>query len=650
MTSSTIKIHGITSPYAEAAEFLEALFHGAPDDHYLELRPITPRGASKKEVSRSYHTIRDLKDGTNILASSIALDGKMNNYYGVAPRKRKGGTADDVGVAGAIWFDEITRPAPDLPPFSWVVETSPGKVQGGYFLTDYTEDLDQVEALNDRLGHAVGGDHIWDRARILRLPGFRNMNHPEGPRSYLLEFHPDLRYSLDQLDAALPALPPDQSEGRERREYTGRFEPHFGTPLKSDDQTRLTLFLPELGLRHQYDGRFFGACPFDHGGIACDCDSAFYISAQTGNWKCFCSDHRGRSSGGVRALRKLGFRAATPFTPFPEDEEDSTVRGRWGELHAKKAALEALIQEADVEYFPLKLYGEKLVILQEDTRLAVSKERLMEMLPLVSRDDDPLLLRLSECGHRFGKDCIDHGRRGVSVRTCKTQFHAACPTKTASKLAQIELPDREGDQSYREVWLESNVILGDSGGSEVQDRLETPLKAWVTAVAKVARRKQYKGKVLHRSYSITLGKVARMHWKVMFLEDAPGEADDAIAQLCADMGAIIVGDNAYHRGESALLQMMSDASCTLAGMTEDNPSWFEGYYWATKGRHTFQGMADIYRELKKVPPPEKVVCDYPGCGKELTFIRITDGVQPDLQEAPPPRGGPTQGELMAAWR
>ena len=57
------------------------------------------------------------------------------------------------------------------------------------------------------LGLAVGGDNVWDRGRILRLPGFINLNHPGGQRAHLLEFHPDLRYTLDELDRQLPQLP-----------------------------------------------------------------------------------------------------------------------------------------------------------------------------------------------------------------------------------------------------------------------------------------------------------------------------------------------------------------------------------------------------------------------------------------------------------
>ena len=98
------------------------------------------------------------------------LDGKENVYYGAAPRfePRQAGSeadrGDAVNLATSLWLDEITLPPPDLPPFSWMVETSLGKVQAGYLLKEPTADLDRLENLNQRLGVAVGGDNVWSRS------------------------------------------------------------------------------------------------------------------------------------------------------------------------------------------------------------------------------------------------------------------------------------------------------------------------------------------------------------------------------------------------------------------------------------------------------------------------------------------------------
>jgi hypothetical protein len=170
----------------QAVPFLEALLAQANHSHYLEIRAITPQ----KEITQHYHRVGDLFDKGMVAALPLHLDGQANIYYGVCPRIRKEGTASAVAVATAVWFDEITKvPPPGLPPFSWMVQTSTGKVQGGYFLKHPTRNLERVERLNRRLAAAVGGDNVGDRARILRLPGFINCKYT-GERAHLLELHP----------------------------------------------------------------------------------------------------------------------------------------------------------------------------------------------------------------------------------------------------------------------------------------------------------------------------------------------------------------------------------------------------------------------------------------------------------------------------
>ena len=276
-----------------------------------------------------FHSIGGLQKNGFGTVLPIKSDGLMNVYYGVAPRITRRGQGKDVTVVGAIWFDEFTRLAPTLLPLSFMVETSPGKVQGGYLLDHYTDDLKRVNTLNRRLGAAVGGDNVGDMPRVLRLPGFKNVKYEHQPRAWLLDHHPERRYSLDQLDAALPQLPESQPATPPSREYVGDFKPHWGTPLDEADQVKLTIFLNGLGLRLHPDGRFTGACPFDHDGIFCDCDSAFYCSPVTGTWTCFCSDHVGKTSGTINALQTVGFKNSPTYRNGDELS--------WGEIAAMVA-------------------------------------------------------------------------------------------------------------------------------------------------------------------------------------------------------------------------------------------------------------------------------------------------------------------------
>ena len=302
------------SSYPAAVKFLEALLEGVPETQYLEIRTLSKRSGAKKKF---YRLSRLRQDGIEV-ALPGHLDGQTNVYYGVAPRyeprkaESNADRGDAVNLATSLWLDEITRAAPDLPPFSWMVETSLGKVQAGYLLKEPTTDLDRVEQLNERLGIAVGGDNVGNRGRILRLPGFINLNHPGGQRARLLEFHPDRRYTLEELDRRLPELPSiDTDESRPPgtgKSRSGAFDPHWPYPLPLVLQERLVDFFKGRDLQRCPDGRFAGACPRPHkDGAACDCKRAFYASPVSGSWCCFCSDHLGQTSGTVRAFAPLGF-------------------------------------------------------------------------------------------------------------------------------------------------------------------------------------------------------------------------------------------------------------------------------------------------------------------------------------------------------
>ena len=99
-----------------------------------------------------------------------------------------------------------------------------------------------MEQLNRRLGTAVGGDNVANRGRILRLSGFINLNHPGAQRARLLEFHPDRRYTLDELDQRLPQLPqtPPEECGVQRPTARGQNQP---SPWRGNGPITFEVFL-----------------------------------------------------------------------------------------------------------------------------------------------------------------------------------------------------------------------------------------------------------------------------------------------------------------------------------------------------------------------------------------------------------------------
>lgn len=185
----------------DATKWLESVFDGAPADQFVERRTIDPR---TRRAAQSWWPLTELKGLVD-----PALDGLVNVYVGICPRVRKGGTASDITHAGCLWIDDPKNPLPDdFPKPTVVVETSPEKHQLIWKLDEWTDELDRVESLNGRLRDLVGGDHVQDRARILRLPGFRNVKpeHPEQPRARLTECDARRTVSLDEIEAALDVV------------------------------------------------------------------------------------------------------------------------------------------------------------------------------------------------------------------------------------------------------------------------------------------------------------------------------------------------------------------------------------------------------------------------------------------------------------
>jgi hypothetical protein len=298
---------------------LAALFGLAPDDQFLEVRPIPGQQA--------FHRLGDLRHIGFQQALPYHLDGRANVYYGINPRIRHSGTNQDVGLGVAAYVDEITNQYPkELPLFSARVETSPGKFQFLWLLAPPTEDLGLLVKINVGLKDTLGGDSVQDLARVFRLPGFRNVKYHDRPQARLVELDPDRRYRLEDLARALehlgghpaPTLPPRVGRGRADRP-TRAFHPHHGEALPQGVQAQLNRALVDRGLRPYHDGRLSGPCVFPHHKGKCDCPQALFVSPRTGAWTCFCSDHLGTdpdrvvATGGPGSLLKaLGLAAEVP--------------------------------------------------------------------------------------------------------------------------------------------------------------------------------------------------------------------------------------------------------------------------------------------------------------------------------------------------
>jgi hypothetical protein len=166
--------------------------------------------------------------------------------------------------------------------------------------------------------------------------------------------------------------------------------------------------------------------------------------------------------------------------------------------------------------------------------------------------------------------------------------------------------------------------------------LKTLQEQYESTLGKIQRRKATKGSILWRSFTAYYTETeAWIHWKVMFREEHPGGADDAVSQLCQVMAAEVHDDRRFIHGELASLQLIENARSHLLGFSEDM-SWesklalFGAHYGATRGRHILQGMGRLWALLRDLPEPEPLRCDE--CGAKLRQVLDSDDTPEPREE------------------
>ncbi|MCL0029229.1 RepB family DNA primase [Dehalococcoidia bacterium] len=198
MTSNPRIADSLLEPLQVAAALLESV----SESGFFEVRVIPSEGP----VAQRFFPVSVVRETNDWVHDIGQHDGRGNVYYGVIPRTQRRGTADACGPAQAAWadFDDGAPAAIPAAP-SIVVETSPGKYQALWLLATPCAELQRVEAVNRSIAFRYGGDgNACDRARVLRLPGFRNVKYDAQPYARLVVFRPNHRLSIEGLEEAFP--------------------------------------------------------------------------------------------------------------------------------------------------------------------------------------------------------------------------------------------------------------------------------------------------------------------------------------------------------------------------------------------------------------------------------------------------------------
>ena len=253
-------------------EFLVAIFGVLPGDQ----RPVTCGFQGHPGIGPSGRWL-----GHACLAGKTKFSDEANNYFTLARfnpdgegkyRRRKKTFAalhavmlDDIGTK-AVGLDRLT-----LAP-SWLLETSAGNYQAGYILSEPVTDGVIAERLVNTIINAGLCDPGSDSptTRYARLPvGVNGKYDPPFP-CRLTEFHPDRRYTVEQI---VDGLQLDYLQASEKQQGKKAGSPKTTKSSPSDevfvprtDENPVIAALREYGLyiKPLGDGKHEIKCPWQH--------------------------------------------------------------------------------------------------------------------------------------------------------------------------------------------------------------------------------------------------------------------------------------------------------------------------------------------------------------------------------------------------
>jgi hypothetical protein len=304
------------------------------------------------------------------------------------------------------------------------------------------------------------------------------------------------------------------------------------------------------------------------------------------------------------------------------DRLTGELRGHWSHL-----ANNTRQENAEKDY--ICQHRVKLCISVENPQLATPDLDPLVTALLGEHDKQgavhPTIKRIRECGLPCKWVCDEHGTKATGQAECRLHFCPHCLSDIGRDLDRARLPnlDPASGKAYRSAWLVGRYALP-TDLMQWEQSLSTLQETWEAALVKIQRRKATKGRVLWRSFTAYhTTSEAWMHWKVMFKEDRPGAANEAIGQLCEVMSAQVYDERRFIHGELASLQLIENARSHLLGFSE-GMTWehkfaiFGAHYAATRGQHIFQGMGALWALIRELPEPEPLRCDE--CGARLRQI------------------------------
>ena len=330
-------------------EFLQAVFAGLSEPH----RPFVLGFDGKPKDRKGW------RGDAWQFGKTSTENASLNWYFSLAVFAPEDGYHRQekhcVGMYGVMLDDVGTKALPldrlaSCPP-SIVIETSPGNFQATYLFDEVQADLGRVKALNQSMVEAGLCDPgaKSPATRYGRLPFAVNGKTEPPFQCRLVEFHPERRYSIDQIVEALELAPPidarKKTPGRKAAAIDRNVED--GVYIPRPDENEVIAALKKRGLYKSPlgSGKHDVTCPWfhehsdqhDHGSAYFEPSDLFPV----GGFKCQHSHGDKYRIGALLEFLGVTFQAA---------KHRPTIKVEAGELHRIVDAAESVLAECGRYY------------------------------------------------------------------------------------------------------------------------------------------------------------------------------------------------------------------------------------------------------------------------------------------------------------
>ena len=325
-------------------EFLQAVFAGLSEPH----RPFVLGFDGKPKERKAWGGNPWQAGKTNTENPSL------NWYFTLATYAPDDGYHRQekhcAGVFGVMLDDVGTKALPlerlaACPP-SVVIETSPGNYQVSYLFDEVQTDLSRVKALNQSMVEAGMCDPGAKSppTRWGRLPFASNGKTDPAFECKLVEFHPDRRYTIDEIVERLELAPPIEARKKAPGRKAAAIDRNAdGVYVPRPDENEVIAALKKRGIYKQPlgSGKHDITCPWVHEHTdQIDGGAAYFEPSDlfpVGGFKCQHSHGDKYRIGALLEFLGVTFQAA---------KHRPTIRVEAGELHRIVDAAEAVLAES----------------------------------------------------------------------------------------------------------------------------------------------------------------------------------------------------------------------------------------------------------------------------------------------------------------